>query len=112
MTAVGLTGVAAPPRSNGELVFEEPWHSRAFAMAVALNEAGAFTWPQFQKALIARIAIWEAAEQAEQPEWHYYHHWLGALEDVLGAAGVVNGDDVGERADVLARRPAGHDHTH
>ena len=66
-----LTGAAAPPRSNGELVFEEPWHSRAFAMAVALNEAGVFTWPRFQEALIARIAVWQATDRTD---WHYYHH--------------------------------------
>ena len=56
-----LEGAAAPPRSNGELVFAEPWESRAFAMAVALNQADAFTWQRFQAALIARIARWEAA---------------------------------------------------
>ena len=32
-------GAAAPPRSNGELVFEAPWESRSFGMAVALSEA-------------------------------------------------------------------------
>ena len=35
-----IEGSAAPPRANGELVFAEPWESRAFAMAVALCEAG------------------------------------------------------------------------
>ena len=55
-----IEGPAAPPRSNGELVFAEPWESRAFGMAVTLYEAGVFAWPQFQAALIARIARWEA----------------------------------------------------
>jgi hypothetical protein len=55
-----IEGPAAPPRSSGELVFAEPWESRAFGMAVTLYEAGTFTWPQFQTALIARIAVWEA----------------------------------------------------
>ena len=59
MTApMDMEGPAAPPRSNGELVFAEPWESRAFGMAVTLSEAGVFTWPQFQAALIARIARW------------------------------------------------------
>ncbi len=57
MTApLDIEGAAAPPRSNGELAFAAPWESRAFGMAVTLHEAGAFTWPQFQAALIARIA--------------------------------------------------------
>ena len=33
-------GPAAPPRDNGELVFAAPWESRAFGLALALNEAG------------------------------------------------------------------------
>ena len=77
---------SAPPRANGELVFAEPWESRAFGMAVTLCEAGVFTWPQFQAALIARITRWEAAP-AESAHWDYYQHWLGALEDVLAMLG-------------------------
>ena len=65
MTApMDIEGPAAPPRANGELVFAEPWESRAFAMAVALCEAGMFTWPQFQAALIARIASWATTSTA------------------------------------------------
>jgi nitrile hydratase accessory protein len=102
-------GPTAPPRSNGELVFTEPWESRAFGMAVTLYEAGAFTWPRFQAALIARIAAWEAAP-AQGERWNYYQHWLGALEDVLASQGTVSADDVTERARVLSQRPPGHDH--
>jgi hypothetical protein len=59
MTApLDAEGPATPPRSNGELVFAEPWESRAFGMAVTLYEAGVFTWPRFQAAPIARIAAW------------------------------------------------------
>jgi nitrile hydratase accessory protein len=104
-----VEGPAAPPRSNGELVFSEPWESRAFGMAVTLYEAGAFTWPQFQAALIARIADWEAVP-AENKDWNYYRHWLGALEDVLAGDGTVLADEVTERARTLALRPTGHDH--
>ena len=82
MTApLDAEGPAAPPRSNGELVFAEPWESRAFGMAVTLYDAGVFTWPRFQAALVARIAAWETAAQSER--WSYYQHWLGALENVL-----------------------------
>jgi nitrile hydratase accessory protein len=106
-----IEGPAAPPRSNGELVFGEPWESRAFGMAVALYEAGVFAWPQFQAALIARIARWEAVSTGGA-QWNYYQHWLGALEDVLVGCGVVLADDVTARAQALAQRPAGHDHSH
>jgi hypothetical protein len=42
-------------------MFAEPGESRAFGMAVALYEANVFTWPEFQAALVARIARWQAA---------------------------------------------------
>ncbi|GAA4572922.1 nitrile hydratase accessory protein [Planotetraspora kaengkrachanensis] len=109
MTApLDTEGPAAPPRSNGELVFTEPWQSRAFGIAVALHEAGAFAWPRFQASLIERIAAWQAMP-GDQP-WNYYRHWLGALEDVLAGSGTVLPGEVTERAHRLADRPAGHDH--
>ena len=61
--------------------------------------------------MIARIARWEAAPD-EGAQWSYYHHWLAALEDVLGDLGVVLTDDVTARAVGLARRGSGHDHAH
>ena len=48
-------GPEAPPRRNGELVFEAPWESRAFGMAVALCEQGLFEWEEFRRCLIAEI---------------------------------------------------------
>lgn len=105
MTApIDIDGPAAPPRTNGELVFAEPWESRAFAMAVALYEAGVFTWPQFQAALVVRIARWQAAA-TDGAVWRYYRHWLGALEDVLAASGAIRGQDITTRAMALAQRP-------
>ncbi|MFF5207270.1 nitrile hydratase accessory protein [Streptosporangium sp. NPDC000396] len=88
---------AAPPRSNGELVFAEPWEGRAFSLAVAASEAGAFAWEDFRQALIARIAA--------EPDAEYYVCWFEALEQVLLVEGEVR-----ERAALLAARPAGHDH--
>jgi nitrile hydratase accessory protein len=103
-------GPTAPPRSNGELVFAEPWESRALGLVVTLFEAGAFAWPQFQTALIARIAAWEKRPDPNE-RWNYYQHWLGALEDVLDRQGTVSIDEVTARAHTLARRPRGDDHT-
>jgi nitrile hydratase accessory protein len=103
---MNVEGSAAPPRSNGELVFAEPWESRAFAMAVALWEAGVFSWGEFQEALIARIE----RQRDTSTDWCYYEHWLGALQDVLASRGAVGDRDVTARATELAQRPAGHDH--
>jgi nitrile hydratase accessory protein len=99
---LAIDGPAAPPRSNGELVFAEPWESRAFGMVVALHDSGAFTWETFQTALIERIAAGGS----------YYSCWLRALEDVLAAGGTVAPAEIETRVGVLASRPAGHDHRH
>lgn len=106
-----IKGPAAPPRSNGELVFAAPWESRAFGMAVSLYEAGAFAWPQFQAALIARIAAWESVSAREEP-YNYYLLWLGALEDVLVDLNALSTDEVTTRTEALAQCPEGHDHRH
>ena len=105
-----LDGPAAPPRSNGELVFAEPWEGRAFGLAMALTDRGVVSYDVFRDALIARIAAWESAQHAEP--YSYYRCWLQALEQVLADGGLVGGSDVEGRAAVLAQRPAGHDHDH
>jgi nitrile hydratase accessory protein len=104
-----LDGPAAPPRDNGELVFTEPWQSRAFGMAVTLHDTGAFAWAQFQTALIARIAAWETSHPTGE-SWNYYQHWLAALEDVLATDSTVSADEITARARQLNLREPGHDH--
>jgi nitrile hydratase accessory protein len=104
-----IDGPAAPPRSNGELVFSEPWESRAFGMAVSLSESGALAWPAFQAALIARIGAWDTNSARDEP-YGYYQLWLAALEDVLAGLGAVSTDEIAARIQALAQRPHGHDH--
>jgi cobaltochelatase CobN len=88
----GMTGTAALPRRNGELVFEAPWQGRAFGMAVALHEQGAFAWDEFRAALIAEIT---AAETQGGP-FEYYEAWLAALERVLAGRALVRAEEVEE----------------
>jgi len=107
-TLLDTDGPAAPPRSNGELVFAEPWESRAFGMAVTLHAGGAFQWEDFRQELIAAIRRYEADPAGR--EWSYYRCWLEALERVLDVEGVVPVGDVDVRAGELACRPVGHDH--
>lgn len=120
-TALGA--VAPLPRSNGELVFEEPWQSRAFGMAVGLHQRGLFEWEDFRQHLIARIAAWEATRIMGEP-YVYYMHWLGALEDVVTGAGIVSALAIEAEAKAIAALPpdadhrdgdhgqSGHDHPH
>ncbi len=83
---------SALPRKNGELVFEEAWHSRAFGMAVALHERGAFEWEEFRVELIREIA----EMTARGGEFVYYQAWLAALETVLARKGAVSGPELSE----------------
>jgi len=103
------SGAAAPPRDNGELVFAAPWESRAFGVALALHDAGRIGWEDFRQTLIAEIGAWEAAHPSRE-DWSYYECWLRSLERVVCGQGLVGADDLRARADVLAARPAGHDH--
>lgn len=106
---LAITGPAAPPRSNGELVFEAPWESRLFGMTMALHQAGRFEWREFQQRLIAAVHRWEA-EAPEGEPYRYYERWAEALESLLDERGIVTVGAIDARAVDLAARPAGHDH--
>lgn len=72
-----VAGPAAPPRANGELVFDEPWQARAFGMAVALLERDGHGWDAFRAYLVPAIAA--------EPDAPYYVAFVSALEAYVGA---------------------------
>ncbi len=111
LPALDVDGPAAPPRSNGELVFAEPWEGRAFGLVMALVDRGLVSYDDFRVALIGQISAWEAAPPAGQ-DWSYYRCWLQALEQVLADRALVTAVDLDARQAALAARPAGHDHRH
>jgi len=85
-TAVAaMSGAAAPPRRNGELVFEAPWQGRAFGMAVAVVERLGLEWKVFQQRLIAEIAA--------HPEAAYYDCWVAALERLVFDTGTATAEE-------------------
>jgi nitrile hydratase accessory protein len=106
---LAVEGPAAPPRSNGELVFAAPWESQVFGITMALYEAGGFAWGEFQRRLITAVERWEA-EHPEGEAYVYYERWAEALESLLDDLGVVAVEAVDQRAKSLSRRHAGHDH--
>jgi len=75
-----------------EPVFAEPWEARAFAIVVSLHERGLYTWAEWADALGTRI---NAAQAPGDPDIGdtYYHHWLGALEDLLARKGIGSPDE-------------------
>jgi nitrile hydratase accessory protein len=84
--AVAVPGV---PRDADGPVFREPWEARAFALALALHEAGLFTWPEWAQALGAEIKRAQALGDADTGE-SYYSHWLATLEMLISAKGAAS----------------------
>ncbi len=111
-TAVALPteGPGAPPRENGELVFDAPWQGRAFGVAAALVEQGQFTWSDFQAALITTVGHADTDGRDTGQPACYWQCWLDALALVAEAGDLVGSEDWSARCLELAARPVGHDH--
>ena len=75
---------------GSEPVFSEPWEAQAFALAVALNEKGLFSWSEWAEALSAELKSPDARDDASD----YYTHWMTALEKLITAKGVADQDQV------------------
>ena len=97
----------ALPRKNGELVFDAPWEARAFGLAVALNEQGAYPWHRFSQTLAQQIANAEADSDPST----YYERWLATLESEILANGLITQDEL-DTAIVHQVHHDAHDHDH
>ena len=84
-----LDGPAAPPRLNGELVFEHPWQSRVFATTMALCDGGVIEYADFRERLIAEIA--------HHPD-EYWSSWQDALEELLAERALLDETTLADRA--------------
>ena len=104
-----LAGALAPPMENGELLFESPWQGRVFGMARALCEHGYFDWDEFRDALIDEIGAWDAGDHHGET-YHYYDHFLAALNTIVAAKGLLPEDAIAARDEEITNRPHGHDH--
>ena len=67
------------PSGSDGVVFREPWEAQAFAIAVALNERGLFSWTEWAATLADEIRAAQARGDPDTGET-YYRHWLAALE--------------------------------
>ena len=77
------------PRDDSGPVFKAPWEAQAFALALALHERGAFTWPEWAAALSAAIGRAQAAGDPDTGDT-YYQHWLDALETLVIDKGLAD----------------------
>jgi nitrile hydratase accessory protein len=111
-----ISGPAAMPRKNGELVFQTPWESRVFGIAVTLCEQGVFEWEEFRQSLITEIGEWDRKHLLDpKTEWNYYLLWTRALEKMLFQKGVLRSEEMMKKiAQVEAswKHEEGPDHHH
>ena len=97
-----------PPMANGEVIFEEPWQGRVFAMTILLNKAGLFSWDEFQSELILTIEQWER-EGDKSEDYKYYERFSDALNSLLGKKGLLQEKSLLKELRYV-NRPHGHDH--
>lgn len=107
-----MTGPLAIPRQNGEPTFESPWESRAFGMAVVLNEKAVYPWRDFSQTLAAEIA--DAETQGIDSS--YYERWYATLEKLVLSKGLLKTEELTARMDEfkagLHDDHASHPHDH
>ena len=97
--AVAVPGV---PRDEDGPVFREPWEAQAFAMTLALQQRGLFTWIEWAATLGAEIKRAQAAGDPDSGDT-YYRHWLAALERLVREKGVANEETLGHYRDAWDR---------
>lgn len=94
-----LDAVPSIPRDERGPVFAEPWQAQAFAMTVALFDAGRFTWAEWAEVLSAQLQQAGANQNGDD----YYHHWMSALERMSSAKGLTSDAELSQRQEAWDR---------
>ena len=78
-----VDGLTAPPRRNGELIFEAPWQSRVFGLCAAIVET-CFDGDRepFRRHLSAAISA--------EPDRPYWDSWTVALQQLVLDVGLLD----------------------
>ncbi len=110
MSADPGTAVPGMPRDANGPAFREPWEAQAFAMAVALQRRGLFTWGEWADMLGAEIRRAQAAGDPDTGAT-YYRHWLATLERMVVDKRVASPETLHQTRDAwghaAARTPHG-----
>lgn len=114
--AKGIPAVADIPRiptdASAEIVFNNPWEAKAFALVVHLYQQGHFTWPEWAEQLSREI---KAAGEGDDGSG-YYLLWLAAAEKLVADKALCQTADLHGRKSALEAAqggPApGHHHPH
>ena len=99
------------PRRSGNVAFNHPWEIRAFSIATAMHNDGAFDWSEFQGELIRSVQAWESSHDTTDG-WNYYDRWMEALERLLDSKGMLDKEELDQRTADLLSTPANAHHQH
>lgn len=75
------------------LKFLEPWHAQIFGLAMALAQAGVFTWADWVDTFSSEIRTHPQRED-EGDEAAYYRQWSAALISLLSARGALSEKEI------------------
>ncbi|PLX39541.1 MAG: nitrile hydratase accessory protein [Hyphomicrobiales bacterium] len=101
-TQAALDAIPSLPRDDNGPIFAAPWQAQAFAMTVALHEAGLFTWPEWTETFAAEIKRAQAEGDPDLGDT-YYLHWLAALETIVTDKGAATAETLMEVKDAWDR---------
>lgn len=71
-----------------EPAFEAPWHAELFALTVALNEAGHFSWAEWVTQFSGQLKQDGLKGELNGGD-DYFNAWLTALEGLLSSKGIA-----------------------
>lgn len=97
-----LASVPGVPCAGEAPVFSEPWQAQAFALALALQRNGVFTWGEWASTLGDEIKKAVAGGDPDDGTT-YYRHWLATLERLVAEKGLTSADTLGRYASAWGR---------
>ena len=92
-----------PTGADDDIVFNNPWEAKAFALVVHLYQQGHFTWPEWAEQLGREIT----AAGAEDDGSNYYLLWLAAAEKLVADKALCAGPELNVRKAALEAEQGG-----
>jgi len=89
MTSLG--GLPGLVRDEEGPHFKAPWEAEAFAIAVALERRGLFTWSEWARTIGDEIAKANAEGDPDDGST-YYSHWMSALERLVREKNIASAE--------------------
>lgn len=82
--------------------FGEPWHAQVFGLAMALAQAGQFTWAKWVDTFSTEIRA-NPQQADETSEEAYYRQWSSALVRLLEEIGAMDDADLADTIEAWRR---------